>query len=412
MIRNKIIRKVSLFLCAYMMLCSCSHAQDASDETIYFKDVTVSHMPQDPKAHALDVVLVDVNQDSHLDLILALESEPNRLYLNDGNGRFIWKRQVFVNRNHDTEHVRVGDFDQDGFVDVLFVAEDDQNHEFYLGNGDGTFRDASDRLLGKSEANGLDIGDVNGDGLLDIVIGNTGHQASNFLWLNNSASPGFFIDHSKNGLPPHQDQTQSIKLADLNGDGYLDIVVGNEKAPNRLYFNDGKGNFHERENSLPQTVPLHTREAIVSDVNGDGLPDILFANLTSNGGQWDKDPRARLFINRGEGSFVDETETRIPSFKFSTYAANFFDYNRDGHQDIILSAITIPPFEAYKVQVLRNDGTGHFSFVTDDVIPDVTVGRSWGIAIGDVNGDGIDDVVIGGWGSQVRLLLAKDGGNK
>jgi hypothetical protein len=412
MVRKRKTKKISLLIGFFLVVYLCSNAQDESYETLYFKDVTTSHLPLDEKAHALDVVLVDVNQDNYLDLILALESQPNRLYLNDGNGHFIWSKHVFVAKNHDTEHVRVGDFDRDGFVDVLFVAEDDQNHEFYLGNGDGTFRNVSERLPAKSEANGLDIGDVNSDGLLDIVIGNSGEKPANFLWLNNSDAPGFFIDHSEKGLPKHHDQSQSVKLIDLNGDEYLDMVVGNENSPNRLYFNDGVGNFYEAAENLPQDVPLHTREVIVSDVNGDGLPDLLFANLTSNGGQWDKDPRARLFINQGRGKFVDETEARIPFFEFSTYAANFFDFNRDGHKDIILSAIMIPPFQAHKVQVLRNDGTGHFHFATDEVIPDVTVGRSWGIAIGDVNNDGIDDIVIGGWGSQVRLLLGKSEKNE
>ncbi|WP_051960057.1 FG-GAP repeat domain-containing protein [Sphingobacterium sp. ML3W] len=401
---NNYFEKTLICIGLYILL---SPFQYCSAQSTYFKDVTLTNLPQDAKAHALDVILVDVDHDGDLDLVLALESEPNRLYLNDGKGGFTWKKGVFAEKPHDTEHVRTADFNKDGFMDLIFVAEDDQNHEYYLGKGDGTFVDASDRLLGKSEANGLDIADVNGDGLVDIVIGNTGKAPQNFLWLNDPERPGYFIDHTTTALPQVNDQTQSVKLADLDGDGHVDMVLGNEVPPNRILYNDGKGNFTAHDEGLPLKVPLHTREVIVFDANGDGKPDLLFANLTSNGGAKDKDPRARLWINQGNRHLVDETESRIPEQLYSTYAAATIDFDSDGHQDIILSAIKIPPFEEMQVQALRNDGSGHFSLVTDQVIPEVTRGRSWGIAVGDVDGDGIDDMIIGGWGSQVRLLLGQ-----
>lgn len=403
MSKSKILKA---FVCLWSLpLWAC--AQERNNETTHFQDVTSTQLPIDPKSHALDVALADFNGDGHLDLVLSLENEPNRLYLNDGSGKFTWSKGVFVDRNHDTEHVRIGDFDKDGFLDVIFVAEDDQNHEYYLGNGDGTFRNVSERLLGKSEANGLDVGDVNGDGLPDVVIGNSGEKPANFLWLNDPSRPGYFVDAPAEALPEDLDQTQSVKLVDLDADGDLDMVIGNEAPPNRIYFNDGKGNFQERAGALKEQVELHTREVITFDANGDGMIDLFFANLTSNAGKKERDPRGRLFINQKDGTFVDETESRIPVYEFSTYAANVIDYDRDGDLDIILSAIRIPPFEADSVRMLQNDGTGNFTFATEEVIPAVTVERSWGIAIGDVNNDGIQDVVIGAWGGQVRLLLGK-----
>jgi len=391
-------------LLSFAVICN---AFSQSIETKYFKDVTTTHLPVDAGAHTLDVVLADVDGDTHLDAILALENLPNRLYLNDGTGKFTWKKGVFAEKSHDTEHVRIGDFDKDGNLDVVFVAEDDQNHEFYLGNGDGTFRDVSERLPAKSEANGLDIGDVNGDGLLDVIVGNTGPTPQNFLWLNNPEKPGHFIDYTKEGLPALRWESQSVKLVDLNGDGHLDLIAGNEVPPNRLFFNNGKGHFTEKAEKLELPVPLHTREVLVFDANGDKHPDILFLNLTSNGGKFEKDPTARLLINDGKGNFKDETAKRIPKQEYSTYAGAIFDFNRDGHPDIILSALKIPPFEPMQVQALQNDGKGNFKLVTNEVIPESTVGRSWGIAIGDVNKDGKPDLFIGQWGTQARLLLGK-----
>ena len=376
-------------------------------ETKYFKDVTATHLPIDPESHPLDVVLADVDKDGDLDAVLALENLPNRLYLNDGTGKFTWQKGVFAEKKHDTEHVRTGDFDKDGNLDMIFVAEDDQNHEFYLGNGDGTFRDVSERLPAKSEANGLDIGDVNGDGLPDVILGNTGPTPQNFLWLNDPKKPGYFIDYTKEGLPVLRWETQSAKLADLNGDGFLDLIAGNEVPPNRLLFNDGKGHFTEHAEKLELPAPLHTREVLVFDANGDKKPDILFLNLTSNGGPFEKDPTARLLINDGRGNFKDETAKRIPKQEYSTYAGAIFDFNHDKYPDIILSALKIPPFQPMQMQALQNDGKGNFKSVTSEVIPESTTGRSWGIAIGDVNKDGKPDLFIGQWGTQARLLFGK-----
>lgn len=397
----------SYLMIAALIFTAAHHSCAQSIETQYFKDVTSTHLPIDANAHILDVVLADVNGDGHLDAILAVEKAPNRLYLNDGSGKFNWKKDVFLAAAYDTEHVRIGDFDKDGYLDVIFVAEDDRNHEFYLGNGDGTFREVSDRLPAKSEANGLDIGDVNGDGLLDIIVGNTGPTPQSFLWLNNPEKPGHFIDYTKEGLPALRWETQSAKLADLNNDGILDLITGNEVPPNRLFFNDGKGHFTEQPERLELKVPLHTREVLTFDANGDKHPDILFLNLTSNGGAFEKDPTARLLINDGKGNFKDETAKRIPKQAYSTYAGAVVDFNHDGHPDLIFSAIKTPPFEAMQVQALQNDGKGNFKLVTKEVIPGVTVGRSWGIAVGDVNGDGIPDLFIGQWGTQARLLLGK-----
>lgn len=375
--------------------------------TGYFEDVTKTHLPAFPELHALDAAFGDIDADGDLDIVIAVENDVNRLYLNNGNGKFHWQENVFRRAKNDTEHIRLADFNNDGKLDVIFVAEDDQTPEFYLGKGDGTFIDLSDELPSKSEGNGLAAGDVNADGLPDILVANSGAKGQNFLWLNKKENPGTFADFTSERLPQINDSSQDIKLADLDSDGDLDMIVANEVPPNRLYINEGKGIFIEKAEQLELLVPLHTRESIVFDADSDGDQDILFANLTSNGGQRDKDPQTRLLINDGKGFFKDESKVRMPANTFSTYAANVIDFDQDGHLDILLSAILIPGFSPDNIRAYRNDGKGVFTDISKQVIPEISRGRSWGICIGDVNNDGVQDAFIGGWGTQARLLIGK-----
>ena len=379
-------------------------------------DATGPNMPLAPSLHSTDSVFIDVDHDGDLDVVVSVEHGVNRLYRNDGGGKLSYVPDAFGTRMHDSEHVRAADFDGDGNMDVVFVAESDEFHQLYLGNGKGGFTDASERLPAQSQGNGLAVGDVNRDGLPDIFVGSTGetahapdapiYRAKNLLFLNDPDRPGHFIDASTSHLPDSNDQTEAAVLADMDGDGDLDLVLASPALPNRLLLNDGHGRFTDASDRLELTKPMETRDVQVLDVNGDGKLDIVFFNITSNNFGWDKDPQTRLLINDGSGRYRDETAARLPAHTFSSWAGTVVDFNGDGAPDLLVGAIQVPGFVPLQPRAWQNDGKGNFSDVTLSVVPGITVGRNWSMGKGDLDGDGKDDILIGGWGTQARLLLS------
>jgi hypothetical protein len=120
---------------------------------------------------------------------------------------------------------------------------------------------------------GVDIGDLNGDGLLDIVLGKGRHGPLFNRVLLNNGKGGF----TATNLGTAPDRTYSAALADLDRDGDLDIVVSNDSPDRKLvYLNDGKGRFTEA--GTFGSPAWETRYVTLADLNGDRYPDIVAAN--------------------------------------------------------------------------------------------------------------------------------------
>lgn len=370
-----------------------------------FTDVTSTHVPLDANLHSLDAEFGDFDKDGDLDIAVAVEDGTNRLYLNDGKARFTHKAGVFSATAADGEDLAVEDFDQDGNLDVIFVMEDGGVHQYYLGNGDASFRDVSARIP-PCQANAVEAADVDKDGWKDVIIAcaGGGSGAQDLLLINDRK--GSFVNGTAARLPALTESSQDIKAADLDGDGDLDLVVGNESGRNRLLLNDGAGKFADAAANLPIPYQEETREVLLVDVDNDGDRDIVFCNLTCNAcGTFTRNPQARLLINDGKAKFTDETSARMPPNTFSSWDGGYLDFDADGDQDLILCAITVPGFTGLQARAYRNDGKGRFTDVTAEAMPAGAAGRLWDVEAADLDKDGTLDVFMGSWGTQAILML-------
>lgn len=222
----------------------------------------------------------------------------------------------------------------------------------------------------------VSIGDVDGNGTPDVILAKGRHWPLNDVILRNDGKGNF----ATTLLADAPDRTYSAALADLDGDGDLDIVASNDKPDRKLiYMNDGKGQF--RVSGTFGQPEWNTRYVTVADLNGDKRPDLIVANRSSNPAA----PRPSFVcLNSGSGAFP----TCAPLATQSATIIVASDLDGDGNVDLL-----VPHRDGGQNLIFWNDGTGTFPNPPAAVGPAKSQIRA--AAAADINGDGNVDIVVG-----------------
>ncbi len=261
--------------------------------------------------------------------------------------------------------VAAGDLNGDGNIDLVFANDNAGNSVWFRnpGAGSSTFAN-SGQSLDSAATSSVALADLDGDGDLDIVFSNTG-GSGNSVWLNNGS--GVF---AKTAQSLGTFDAQHVSVGDLDSDGDLDLVFANKDRGADVWLNNGSAFFTKTAQTLGASKGSGTG---LADIDGDGDLDLLITN--------DGDV-STIWRNNGGGTFT-ATGQVLPSGQ--THDVAFADLDADGDLDFVIAG------DQDGDSIWRNDGTGTFTKTAQTI----GNGHSRGVAVGDMNGDGAIDVVFG-----------------
>jgi hypothetical protein len=335
--------------------------------------------------------------------------------LGNGNGTFRGA-VIYGSGGNIAFSVAVGDVNGDGKLDLLTAVRCSDTGDcansavgVLLGNGDGTFLTAITYGSGGYDARSVAVADVNGDGKPDLVVANECASESNcngtvgVLLGNGDGTFQTAIAHGSGGY-----YANSVVVADVNGDGKPDLVVANlcadptcTRAIIGVLLGNGDGTFQAAVTY--GSGGYYADSLAVTDVNGDGKPDLLVANQCAIDSNCGSSGALGLLLGNGDGTF-QAAVTYGPGGQFP-YSLAVGDVNRDGKPDLVVAnqCDNSGTCANGSLGVLLGNGDGTFQAASSTTIPAYGFGA---IALGDYNGDGNLDVASGG---AVLLLGNGDG---
>lgn len=351
------------------------------------------------------VAFVDLDQDGDPDLLTTGAADDSvGVFENDGTGHFIDRSSLSgIPATERASGVVAFDYDGDGDLDPFFTHH---GHANVLVENLGGFQFADVSIAAgvpdTGQGTGPAVGDIDGDGWLDLYVPNYGTKDR----LYRNLGTGSFLDVAPSlGLDDPWRGFQAV-LFDSDWDGDLDLYVSNDKKDaqntemhNRLHRNEGDGTFTDISASSGTDVNIYSMGVGVGDFDGNGFQDLYPTNIGIEANP--------LLLNQGTNLFQSqESAAGVASFR-TGWGAVFFDYDNDGRQDLYVCNIQTHTFSAQN-RLYVDQG----AWPCTDVAPALGVDDTFNslcVAVADVDDDGDLDLLVQNWGDNLRLYINHEG---
>ncbi|MDG2175096.1 MAG: CRTAC1 family protein [Gammaproteobacteria bacterium] len=376
----------------------------------------------DRRTNAAGVAAGDYDRDGWVDLYVVRGTiGANLLYRNLGNGMFEeTAAEAGVNlTNQESSAATFADYDGDGWLDLIVTGMNGTQVTLFHNQGNGTFTNATESsgITEMSLSYGATFADYDKDGDLDLWINHwlfTDEQG--YLWRNNG--DGTFTDISQMaGIPNNTTADFTTNFADIDNDGWLDLLISGDYGSSQVFVNNQDGTF-----TLATTEVISDENGMggaVGDYDNDGDLDWFVTSIydfrTTESYPWGITGN-RFYQNDGAGNFSDVTDETGTRIGFWGWGACFADFNNDGWQDLFHvngysggGHASVSPFVVDPSQLFISDQNGGFleRSIELDLI-DSDQGR--GIVCFDYDRDGDIDIFVAN-NRQPPALFRNDGGN-
>lgn len=365
------------------------------------------------------VALEDFDRDGDLDVFTATKrGSALGVYRNDGTSFANLSATFDLSSDRDIKQVLFADLDNDGFRDLILSVWRPNTPgtsflssavRMYRGQSDGTFVQQHGAAIDSAMtglATGIAAGDIDRDGDLDLYVSvwkpAQPDVTSRNRLLRNDGNWNFVDRGGALGVDDMKKSFQ-VNLADLTGDGWLDIVVAEDKAGGATYYeNNGDGTFTDRtvESGLDGYVFFGGSYADgmgvgVGDYDNDFDLDVYITNIFDGN---------LLYRNNGDGTYTNVAAASGTESLRVAWGCAFFDCDNDIDQDLYVVDFGMSGSGDNHDRLYSNNGDGSFT----DIAPAAGINYGedgFGTAVGDVDGDGAVDVLLTHGEAPVRLLM-------